>query len=216
MDNQVAHFGYSLGLNTMSFTIKPAGNFFLLDTVYAIENTDFVGFNINMISNLRLTDHLDLRFLPGLNFGQRNLEYKVFEPSDSSYFKHTMKIESTFLDFPLVFKYRADRINNFRPYLVGGGSYKIDLASQKKISPEERPKIRLNRMDLYYEVGVGMDFFLEYFMFAIEVKGAFGILNMMKYDNTQFSNAVGKMNSKMLMISFHFEGGKIDKIRWWN
>ena len=214
LDHQIAHFGYSLGLNSMSFTMRPSPEYLFFDTVYGIELTHFVGFSINMIGNLRLLEHLDIRFMPGLMFGQRNLEYKI--KSDSSFRRHTMKIESTFLDFPLVLKYRATRLNNFRPYLLAGGSFRIDMAAQRKVDPLEMPKIKLKPLDLYYEVGVGMDFFLEYFMFGVELKGSFGALNMVRYDNSEFTEAYSKLNSKMLILSFHFEGGKIDKIKWWH
>jgi hypothetical protein len=215
LDNQTAHFGYSLGLNTMDFVIRPTGDFYtLFDSIYAVEVGKYVGFNINMISNLRLTNYLDVRFLPGLTFGQRDVSYKYIK--DGEYRRHTMMIESTFLDFPILLKYRAHRINNFRPYLVGGINTRIDLASQKKIKPEDRPKIRLKRFDEYYELGVGADFFLEYFMFGIELKSSWGIFNIIAYDDTEFSTYYDRLNSHMFVLSFHFEGGKIDKIKWWN
>jgi hypothetical protein len=214
LDMQPAHFGYSLGLNIMDFTMKPSANFYSFDTVYAVENSRLIGFNINMIANLRLTNHLDLRFLPGLNFGQRNLEYKINEKG--VYKLHTMKIESTFIDFPFMLKYRAERYGNFRPYIVGGTALRYDLSAQRKIDASEKPKIRLKPFNAYYEVGIGLDFFLEYFMFAFEVKGSFGALNNIRYDGTEYSTIFEQLNSKMLMISFHFEGGKIDRISWFN
>jgi len=215
LDNQVAHFGYSLGLNLMDFNIRPSDTFLPgFDTVYAVEVGRFVGFNINMISNLRLAEYLDVRFLPGLAFGQRNINYKYIK--DGQYRLHTMMIESTFLDFPFLFKYKSARINNWRPFLVAGASGRIDLASQRKINPEEKPKIRLKPFDGYYEVGIGADFFLEYFMFGIELKSSWGIRNIVVYDQTQYSEYFRKLNSHMLILSFHFEGGKIDKIKWWN
>lgn len=215
LDNQVAHFGYSLGLNRMDFVIRPSDLFLpSFDTVYAVEVGRFVGFNINMIANLRLAEYLDLRFLPGLIFGQRNLEYKYIK--NGEYRRHSMMLESTFLDFPLCLKYRAARINNWRPFIIGGTSARIDLAAQRKVDPSERPKIRLKPFDTYYEFGVGADFFLEYFMFGIELKSSWGLFNMVVYDDSQYSEYYKKLNSHMLILSFHFEGGKIDKIKWWN
>lgn len=215
LDQQPAHFGYSLGLNTMDFVIRPSDQFLLqtFDTVYAVEVGKYVGFNINMISNLRLTDYISVRFLPGLIFGQRNLNYKFIK--NGEYRIHSMMIESTFVDLPIYLKYKAARINNWRPFILGGTSARIDLAAQRKIRPEEMPKIRIKPLDIYYEAGVGIDFFLEYFMFGIELKGSWGLLNIIKYDNTQYSEIYRKLNSRMLILGFHFEGGKIDKIKWW-
>ncbi len=163
--------------------------------------------NINIVSNWNFHPSLSLRFLPGLNLGQRTLEYWVRD--DSVFYSHVMKIESTFLDFPVLIQYKGARINNFRPYLIAGGNVKVDLASQKRIRDEEWPKIRLKRMSYYYEIGFGTDFFLEYFKFALELKYVVGLNNVIVPDNTQYTRAIERLNSKMLMLSFTFEGSDI-------
>jgi hypothetical protein len=201
------HFGMSLGINYMDFTIRNSGSFWYLDSIYSIENIPKMGININIVSNYNFHPFFSLRFLPGLNLGQRNLEYWI--KSDTIYYTHTMKIESTFLDFPLLLEYKGARIRNFRPYLIAGGSFKVDLASQKRILDEEYPKIRLKRLSYYYEIGTGFDFFLEYFKFAIELKYVVGINDVVLRDNTQYTQAIDRMTSKMLMLSFTFEGSDI-------
>ncbi len=201
------HFGMSLGFNYMDFTIRNSGAFWYLDSIYSIENIPKPGLNINIVSNYNFHPYFAIRFLPGLNLGQRNLEYWVRD--DTVFYVHKMKIESTYLDFPLLLEYKGARINNFRPYLIGGGSFKIDLASQKRILDDEWPKIRLKRLSYYYEIGVGADFFLEYFKFAMELKYVVGINNVILPDNTQYTRAIDRMNSKMLMFSFTFEGSDI-------
>lgn len=202
------HFGMSLGFNYMDFTIHNSPSFWLLDSIYSIENIPQVGLNINIVSNFNIPfSNFSLRFLPGLNLGQRDLQYWI--KKDTIFYSHTMKIESTFLDFPLHIKYKGVRINNFRPYLIAGICFKVDLASQKKIRDEERPKIRLSRWSYYYEIGFGTDFFLQYFKFAIELKYVVGINNVLIRDNTQFTKAIERMNSKMIMLSFTFEGSDI-------
>lgn len=210
-DEMPMHFGMSLGLNQMDFTIHNSGLFLTpaIDSIYSIENTPQLGLNINIVTNLNFLKHYSLRCLPGLNFGQRNLEYWVFDPADSSYYSHIMRLESTYLDIPVLLQYKGRRLNNFRPYLIAGGSFKIDLAAQKKIKEEERPKIRLTRTSWYYEVGFGTDFFLEYFKFALELKYVVGINNVLNPDASQFSRAIERMNSKMIMLSFTFEGSDI-------
>ncbi len=202
------HFGMSLGMNYMDFTIHHAAAIYTMDSVMSIENIPQLGLNINIVSNYNITPAFSLRFLPGLNLGQRNMEYWL-RKNDSTYYKHIMKIESTFLDFPVLFEYKGARINNFRPYIIAGGSFKIDLASQKRIRDDERPKIRLTRLSYYYEIGFGADFFLPYFKYAMELKYAVGINNVIVPDGTQFSRAIERMNSKMIMLSFTFEGSDI-------
>lgn len=213
IDQQAAHFGYSLGLNMIDFAIRPSDRFLTSsvgDTVFAVEVGRFVGFNVNVIANLRLAEYLDIRFTPGLIFGQRALEYKYAKGSE--FRRHTMMLESTFLDLPISLKYRAERINNWRPFLLTGISTRVDLAAQKKINPQDMPKIRLKPFDAYYEIGLGLDFFLEYFMFGVELKASWGMFNIVEYDNTQYTDCFKRLNSRMLHLSFCFEGGKADPL----
>ncbi|MFH2095376.1 MAG: porin family protein [Bacteroidota bacterium] len=208
-DQQTLHFGMALGYNSMDFTIHNSGIFYGLDSVYSVENVPKPGFNINIVSNLNLHRYLSFRVLPGLNFGQRNLEYIAHSRVDSSFFKKVMMIESTFLDIPFLLKYKSKRINNVRPYLIGGGAFKWDLAAQKSVRPEERPKIRLKPWDVYYTVGFGTDFFLMYFKFALEIKFEVGTRNILVSDNSQYSMAIERMNSKIIHVTALFEGSDI-------
>ena len=210
-DNKVLHFGFTLGLNTMDFNIQKSGDFYWLNNIYAIENLRQFGFNISIVSSLRLREYLDLRFLPGLSFGQRNLEYIELDTiiNDNPIFSNrVMQIESTFIQFPLLFKYKSERVNNFRAYIVGGGNFSIDLAAQKDIKESERPKIKLKPLDVYYEIGFGIDYYLTYFKFSTELKLAVGIMDIIGEadpEYPQYNSAIERMNSKLIILSFHFE-----------
>ena len=208
-DQTPIHFGMSLAVNTMDFTIHNSGLFFTpaIDSIYAIENKRSVGININMVMNFNFARYFAFRFLPGLDFGERDLSYWVLDKNTLTL--HTMKLESTYVDFPFLIEYKSQRINNFRPYVVAGGSYKLDLAAQKKIDPSELPKIRLNKKTYYYELGFGTDFFCESFKFAMELKYVAGINNVMVPDNSQYTAAIEKMTSKMVVLSFTFEGSAL-------
>ncbi len=197
------HFGFTVGFNTMDFDIYNSKFINNFDTVYSVNTLRQAGFNLGIVSNLRLMPYLDLRFLPGISFGQRNLEYLV--RTNSGFSKRVMKIESTFLEFPLEIKYKAKRINNYRPYLIAGLNYRLDLAARKEIKEEEKPMILLERDDLYYELGFGVDYYLPFFKFSTEIKYAVGLVNIIRPDGTEYSRAIEKMISNMVVVSFHFE-----------
>ncbi len=215
-DFQSIHFGMALGANVMDFTIHNSSSFFLLDSVYSVENVPKVGFNINIVSNLNLHKYWSLRFMPGLLFGQRNMEYIIYDPKDDVFEKTLMKIESTFLDFPLLIKYKSQRLNNFRPYLIGGGSVMYDLAAQKRVDNTYGAMIKLKPYNYNYELGFGTDFFLQYFKFAMEIKFVVGINNILISDNTQYTTAIERMNSKMIIFSFLFEGSDIQTMSFFS
>lgn len=210
-DKQPLHFGFSVGLSTSDFTLRNSDDFFntnSIDQIYAIENTQSPGFQLGPVSNLRLGEYFDLRLLVYLTFAQRNLQYYILKDTSNGNFiydNHEMKISSTFLEFPLQLKYRSVRINNVRPYLVAGINPKVDLSARKKIPETEMPKIRLKRENLYYEMGIGVDFYTPYFKFSPEIKYSVGLFNMLEPDATQYSSSIKYLKSNMLMLSFHFE-----------
>ena len=220
-DNKWLHFGFTLGFNTMDFMIIHSDLYdehqgsgdnkqFILDEIYAIENMRNPGLHLGPVTNMRVTKFMDLRLLVQLSFGQRNLRYRVAEYSDDNEFErfvtHEMKLETIFIEAPLLLKIKSKRVGNYRPYLIGGINPKLDLAAKKKVKPEEMPKIRLSNKDLYYELGFGIDYYMPYFKFATEIKFAMGLSNILKPDGTEYSTSIKTMFSKMWVISFHFEG----------
>jgi len=202
------HFGMALGFNRTDALIHNSDKFFGLDSVYSVEGQAMPGFNINIVVNYNINKFWGVRFLPGLNFGQRNLHYVVYD--GANFYEKIMQIESTYLDFPLFLQLKSKRVNNFRAYIVAGLSYKFDLAAQKKIKEEDKPKIRLSRNVFNFEVGVGTDFFLQYFKFAIEARFIAGINNMIVPDNSQFTTSIESMKNQMFFVTLLFEGSDTD------
>lgn len=204
-------FGFSIGFNAMDFRIKNGKGIEvspdLQDTTQYFADVSHLvpGFNVNIVTDLRLTENFHLRFLPGYSFGQRNLNF--FYPGNK--LERQMKIESSFIELPLSIKYCANRVNNFRPYLLAGGNFRIDLASYKKLNIKEGVLLRLNKADAYYEIGFGSDFFLEFFKFSIELKYSVGVLNVLSRDYADgaenYVQAISEINSRVFHISFHFE-----------
>ncbi len=211
-DFKKIHFGFTIGINSMDFVIRNSDIFYKTDTIsniYGVENTQHYGFHLGPITSFRLGEHFDLRALINLSFGQRDLNYKIVNDdtieSKDPFRIHTMKIETIYMEFPVLIKFKSDRVNNYRGYLIAGLNPKIDLASQKKIKESEKPKVRLNSFDLCWEAGAGFDFYLEYFKLAVELKFSGGMLNVLTPDNTEYTSGIGLMRSKMFLLSFHFE-----------
>jgi hypothetical protein len=196
------HFGFALCLNKMDFAIKPVENY-VNDSLFVIQTQPQWGFNIGIVSNLRIGNFCDLRFIPTLSFGQRNLIYTL--KYNGNTVETQKKIESTFIDFPLLFKYKSKRLNNVRAYVLGGMQYSIDLASQAKKKDRENELVKLKQNDICYQFGVGFDFYLGYFKFATEIKMIYGMRDLLKRDNTVYTTSIDRLNSKLFQLSFLFE-----------
>jgi hypothetical protein len=199
------HFGFSLGFNTMDFNITPSQTYYQTDSLYPEVSILNPGINIQIISGYRPTEYLEIRFLPGVSFGQRNIRFY----RDQEIYNLQQRIESSYLEFPLLLKAKGDRLNNVKPYLVGGINFRYDLAGKKEFDDEKPIYVRLKRPDLYLEVGTGLDFYLTYFKLSVELKMSSGLRNIIVDDaapgHQQFRNAIEKMRSQIWVLAFHFE-----------
>jgi hypothetical protein len=204
-DKQRVHFGFALGFNSPDFRVTLVPDFRTIDSVYTVESEPQLGFLLGIISNLRLHEYFDLRFVPILTFAQRNLLYSTHGNSSNIYVPVTKKVESTFIEFPLLLKYKSARVNNYRFYVIGGAKYAMDLVSQAKVEESDKEPVRLQNYDYGYEIGCGFDFYLPYFKFAMEIKMYQGINNLLVKDDLIYSQALDKLNSQIFYISFLFE-----------
>lgn len=204
-DEKFIHFGFSLGFNAMDFKITPAQQYFQKDSLYPEVSTLNPGINIQIVTDLRPANRLDIRFLPGVSFGQRTIKFY----KNKVLVNDQQKLESSFLEFPLLLKFKGDRLNNIRPYVIGGFNFRYDLAGKKEFDDNKPIYIRIKRPDLYYEMGAGLDFYLTYFKLSVELKMSNGIRNVLVQEaapgHSQYFNAIDKMKSQIWVLAFYFE-----------
>ncbi|MBK7852919.1 MAG: PorT family protein [Bacteroidetes bacterium] len=203
-DHQAIHFGFTLGLNATNFKVQLVPNFKTTDSIYVVESSAVTGLNLGIVSNLRIGEHWDLRFIPALSFAQRNLYYDWIYP-DSSNAQSVKTVESTYLEFPLDLKFKSKRVTNYRMYVLAGARYSIDMVSQAKVRDKDKDIVKLKRYDYGYEIGLGFDFYLTYFKFSPEIKMFNGLNNLLVKDNSRYASPLEKLNSKIFLVSFLFE-----------
>jgi hypothetical protein len=226
-DDKLLHFGFTLGINTFDFNVRnyvPIGinpgfkpafwqtdvrQIGANDTIRADVGSPIPGFTVGLISNLRLTRTLDLRFLPGMSFGERKLTYNV-PVIDNLYdypdIQYSYSIKSTFIDLPLQVKYKANRINNGRPYIIMGTAMRIDIS---KTATEDL--VGLDPIGYYAELGAGWDYYFQFFRFSVEAKASIGLNNQLgKGPGTAdqrhyYYDALRSLHSNIFTLLFHFE-----------
>lgn len=205
---QHLHFGFSLGINRANFMITPAEHFERFDSLKSVTSAPKPGFNLGIVSELMLHKYLTLRFLPNLAFSERTLDF-YFEGRKDTISK-IKSVESAFLNFPLDLKLRSKRVKNFSAYIIVGAGYNLDLQSKRKVSNDNIALndqiVKLKRDDFSYEGGMGFEFYLQYFKFAIEAKMTMGTINLLVKDNTIFASSIDKLKSKVFTVSITFEG----------
>lgn len=205
-DRSLLHFGFTLGMNYMDYRALLSGA-----TPYRAETGKLsMGFLVGIISELRICEDLGLRFLPGLEFASRSLSYSNVEDSENG--KKYAYNESVYISLPLMFKYKAKRINNFRPYLTAGSSFKYDFHNHDRLKPDKSVFFRTKRSDVFLETGAGCDFYLPYFKFGIELRFSLGLTDVLVHDQDtenpgyeNYTNALKKLNARIFSVCLNFE-----------
>ncbi len=198
-DKQRVYFGYFLGFNTYDFNVD-----YLNTPSKEISVNSTTGFNVGVVADLRLQEYINLRFEPGLYYAQRNLTYSNFTRQIDS----EREIRSTFIDFPLLLKFSSKRTGNIRPYLVGGVSATLNLASNSKsVDDNYQQKFRLKPWTQNYQIGIGVDLYLEYFKFSPSIRGVFGLNDELIRDNnpdSPWTSNIAAMKSRGIFVNFTF------------
>ncbi len=202
-------FGMTLGLHTFDFAVKNS-----LKEVYPSPNTPptilradvtspGLGFNIDVIVDYKMKRNWHLRSGGGICFGSRNLSFF----NDEGQLVHTMPFDSYYVEVPLALKYEANRHSNLRPYVMAGINCRYNLGS--RINEVKGVYFGLNPFEPFYEAGFGFDFFYYYFKLSVELKYSGGIINAASSNVAEgyqgYRDAISHMNSRMILLSFHFE-----------
>ncbi|MCI5059313.1 MAG: PorT family protein [Flavobacteriales bacterium] len=203
--NKPYYFGMSLGGNTASFSLKH-NNLNSRDTLLTLNPKSSAGFNIHIVSELRLSDFVSLRFTPGLTFTDRELIYRF------NYHKNnqtlTRFVESNYIDAPLLLKFRSQRAGNFAMNANIGPKYSYNLISPADNTGSNLKSIEINtlRHQFLGNIGVGMDFFLQYFKFGFEMNYSFGLHNILIQDHTLLSEPIDFIRPKIFLLCLTVEG----------
>jgi hypothetical protein len=197
-DKQRVHWGYFLGFSSYNY------KFNYLTVGKDIELKPSTGFNVGLVGNLRLNEFFDLRFEPGFYATQRNLTYPEIENSVDK----LREVKAANLHFPLLLKYSALRTGNVRPYLLGGVSTTLNLGSNEK-APDDNfsDRFRVKTWTQNYEIGFGVDLYLEYFKFSPSIRGVFGMNDELIRDKTPDSPWTGNiesMKTRAIFVNFTF------------
>jgi len=201
------YFGMTLAY-THSY-LHPDGRhpiFLKNDSVLTAEPGSSGGIALGLMGTLRLTRRLEARFNPQLIIGgSRYFRYTITYPDFSGQYVVDKTLPTTIVSFPFQVKFKSDRINNFRVYMMGGAKFDIDLASNSKARNAE-DLVKLKASDLGIEAGIGFNFYLPFVTVSPEIKISHGLSNIHSRDpNLKYSNLFEKLQTRMIQFSIHLE-----------
>jgi hypothetical protein len=202
-DDKSYYFGLTFGFNQSRHRIKYSDAFANTDTFLSIQPGWGSGLNLGIMGNLRLNKFIDLRLIPSISFAEKKLKYnEPLKPNDIA----DKSIESIFIHLPLQFKFKSDRIHNFRFYALAGGKFDYDMAANAN-SRKKDEFLKFKPMDLGYELGFGLEFYYPNFIFSPEIKLSEGLMNQIYIDRSlPLTNAIDQIRTRSIVFSIHLEG----------
>ena len=221
-DRAKYNFGFYLGANQMMFITKPNTGFqyqfysgkqtsdIAADSasVYRIVGKPSPGFSVGLVGLVRLGKYFELRFVPGLEFGERSIDYTLLTYIDGkeSTMTTNKSVVSTYINVPFHFRYKAVRIHNLRPYIYAGPAFKWDLSSQRKKNDNPNDlRLKMDKKDFAVDVGVGFDYYTNWFKFGVQIEMSYGLNDILVNQNNIYVLPIESVRSKIFQVIFTFE-----------
>ena len=113
-------------------------------------------------------------------------------------------VESTGVEFPLLFKYKSQRRNNLRMYIVGGITPIIEAAGKSGLE-EDLNRLQIEKFNANLELGFGLDMYYPLFKFSPEVRFAYGLVNVLSPTINAKSIGIDDLRTKTVSFYFHFQ-----------
>ena len=124
------HLGFSVGLHTQDLTFTHNGFTTESGEQWFVEQPAFQpGFCVNGLIDYRLGTYFNLRFTPGMYFGNRDV--KMREYNTGAELRQNLK--SALIVLPVDLKFSGLRYRNSRPYVTVGGDFYLPYF---KLNPE--------------------------------------------------------------------------------
>lgn len=218
IDLRPLHFGIQIGLNMQDVELRNVGPQLIelpdAEPTERLVLTDAdtwnPGFSVGVVADMRLSQHLSLRFVPTMHFGSKHLVFRDFDDlNDAGHPRETTQdIKNTYIAVPVDLKFAAERFNNYRPYVIAGISPMLNL------SGKDQDFIHLKRFDTMLEVGLGCDYYLPFFKLIPELKFCFSLADVFDKKHVDeltdpgrrvFASSVDAASSKMIVLTFYFE-----------
>lgn len=200
------HWGFWLAYTQSSLITTRKADYTFNDSLISVNPESIGSFAVGPMGSISFNENVKFRLAILLSFQDRNMNYLFLREGEEELF--VKKIRSVYTEMPLQFKFVTNRINNTAFYATAGGKAGIDWSSNINVKEQfdYDDVLKIKRLNFAYSVGGGVDFYLEYFKFGIDLRLDIGINDVLVKNKTYFSSPIDKIRTQMWQLSFTFEG----------
>lgn len=174
-----AQIGVKVGLGVSDIVFRDEGQTPYLD--YEINSLEHklpkISYQFGVVASFEVTNHID--FQPALLFVSQGLDYSTKYLFDDI----TYKINSNYLQLPLLFKYRTSVEKNKLSGFVFGPYASVKLSANKIIKiggeREKNPMTNIRQTDFGLIAGYTFDFNLASKKMLLELSSSYSLFDMM-------------------------------------
>jgi hypothetical protein len=201
-DEKKLSYGFLIGLHSSAYQIKYSDLFVTqeFDTLFAVEPRWSPGFSLGFIMNYKLADLLDLRLTPKVAFYEHRLLYRYTDDQVN----HEELIETTMVEFPLLLKFKSERRENLRMYMIGGFKPAIEASGKKKLE-NTTTTLEVTGSNVSIDVGFGLDIYYPLFKFSPELRFSRGLVNVLDNTTNIYGQPLQRVNTNTVTLYLIFQ-----------
>ncbi len=197
-EDKAIHYGFFFAAPTTHFIVQHNDAFVNADSASRIYGPNNTGFRVGFVMNTYLTPRFDLRITPAVSIYNRAVNFDY--PGGTQL---TEVRESTWLEIPVLLKYKSERRVNSRMYMVAGVTFGLETNVRKGAQGVGR--LSTNTTDLTVDYGIGFEQFLEFVKFAPELRFSMGLVNVFQPSKSQTAIGINGLTTNTITLYLNFE-----------
>lgn len=206
-DYRPFNLGFTMGMCVAAYDMTSQINQWDPSTGRVVSRVEMIakpGVYLGLITNLKLGEYFDLRFMPSVSLEQRDFLFFLDSTTTNTDPVVRKKIESSNLNLPLAIKFKSDFHRNTRVWVMLGIQPSLNLASSKKVRNDPE-LLKVNSFDTAVLASVGIDLYGEKLKLSPELRFTRGLKNLYVPDRTRFPRAISDLFSQLLVFNINFE-----------
>ena len=197
------HYGFLFAAPITRFNVRHSDKFLEADSAFAITSPAQGAFRMGFTVNAFLNDHFDLRTTPSVSLYERQVRFDYPGGPPGGTFK-LEKRESTWIEIPLLVKYKSARRINTRMYLLAGVTLAIETNVKRSRGNVSSSQLDTRTSDFTVDYGVGFEQFFQFFKFAPELRFSHGLVNMLQ-PGGGVSVGIDRLRTHTVTLYLNFE-----------
>jgi Outer membrane protein beta-barrel domain len=199
-DDKIVHFGFLFGFGSSRFNVYHSPSFATGNAQTIVSPGNFA-FQVGGLVNFKLTDRFDFKTGANIALYGREVDYRFISPASE-----LLELrESTWLEIPLLLKYKSQRRGNSRMFVDAG--FKIGIEANVRKNAASTRKLDTQTADISFEYGVGFEQFFKYFKYTPELRFSHGLTNMLvpPTNNNPYVKDIQRLNAHTVTLYLMFE-----------